>query len=259
MAKCYGYGRHSTDKQGMTKEVQEAKCEEYFKRHLQPEGYEWGGFYYDPAVSGSSPFAEREYGRQVFLLAQRGDMIVTAAMDRMFRSRKDGFHTLDMLEARGVKHVLLDMPMIDFDRMPRAYAEYMQGTLLLSAQLMRRVVSERMKEDNAIKRQQGLPYSRSAPIGWKIVGDRKSKAYRVDHLERKLCDHMQDMRDSGMSYDEIAQWNYTQKQFTCKRSFFTGNRVKWALRARMADYPLITNMEEFSRKWRSGQIVLCRT
>jgi DNA invertase Pin-like site-specific DNA recombinase len=162
----------------MTKEVQEAKCEEYFKRHLQPEGYEWGGFYYDPAVSGSSPFAEREYGRQVFLLAQRGDMIVTAAMDRMFRSRKDGFHTLDMLEARGVKHVLLDMPMIDFDRMPRAYAEYMQGTLLLSAQLMRRVVSERMKEDNAIKRQQGLPYSRSAPIGWKIVGDRKSKAYR---------------------------------------------------------------------------------
>jgi DNA invertase Pin-like site-specific DNA recombinase len=256
MAKCYGYGRHSTDKQGMTEAVQKAKCEEYYARHLRPEGYEWGGFFYDSAVSGSSAFAEREQGRQVFLLAQRGDYIVASAMDRMFRSRKDGFHTLDMLEARGVKHVLLDMPMIDFDRMPRAYAEYMQGTLLLSAQLMRRVVSERMKEDNAIKRQQGLPYSRSAPIGWKIVGDRKSKAYRVDHLERKMCDQMQGMKDKGMSYDEIAQWNYRQREFNCKRSYFTGNRVRWALGARRANYPLITNMEEFHRKVRSGEVIL---
>lgn len=256
MPSVYGYGRHSTDKQGMTEEVQRAKCVEYFTRHLKPKGYEWVDFYYDPATSGEKPFAEREQGRIVFFAAQRGDYIITAAMDRMFRSRKDGFATLDQLEAKGVKHVLLDMPQIDFDLLPPAYAEYMQGNLLLSAQLMRRLVSQRMKEDNAVKRANGIPFSRSAPIGWKIVGERRSKAYRVDHRERQMVAFMDTLRDSGMSYEDIANWNYTQTQFDCKRKFLTPARVKWALRAMAAGYPMITNIDEFNAKLRSGEIVL---
>lgn len=255
MPRVYGYGRHSTDKQGMTREVQEAKCKEYFTRHLAPKGYEWVDFFYDPAVSGEKPFAEREQGRIVFFAAERGDYIVTAAMDRMFRSRKDGFHTLDMLEAKGVKHVLLDMPQIDFDLLPPAYAEYMQGNLLLAAQLMRRLVSQRMKEDNSVKRANGIPFSRSAPPGWKIVGERRAKAYRVDQREREMIAFMQTMRDEGMSLDSIALWGYTQKAFDCKRKYVTAARVKWALLARRAGYPKITNHDEFVAKMKSGEIV----
>ena len=59
----------------------------------------------------------------------------------------------------------------------------------------------------------------------------------------------------------MAVWSFAQKQFqsdtTPLRKFTTPARVLWALRAREAGYPKITNLAEFNRKLRSGEIALC--
>lgn len=258
MPKCYAYGRHSTNKQGMTREVQERACRDYFDTHLVSKGVEWVDFFYDNAVSGGKLFSEREHGRVVYFSLQRGDYLVVASMDRLFRAKVDGFLTLDQLDRKGVKRVVLDLPDLSGLEGDAELYDMLESNMVLYAHMYRRMLSRKMKRDNAAKREAGLPFSRCAPIGWKMVGDRKSKAYRVDHDERRYVTFMQTLEDEGMSADEIACWCATQTQFTPKpgRRFAHPAYVRWALRARLAGYPKITSQEEFSRLWASGEIAL---
>ena len=261
MARCYAYGRASTSKQGMTREVQERACRDYFDAHLKSKGVEWAGFFYDSATSGGTLFSEREQGRTVFFSLQRGDCLVVAAMDRLFRAKVDGFLTLDQLDRKGVKRVVLDLPDLSGLEGDEELYDMLESNMVLYAHMYRRMLSRKMKRDNAAKREAGLPFSRCAPVGWRTVGDRLSKAYRVDRAERRYISFMQTLADEGLSADEIACWCATQSQFATKpgRKFAHPAYVRWALRAREAGYPKITSQEEFSRLWASGEIALGST
>jgi DNA invertase Pin-like site-specific DNA recombinase len=258
MPKCYAYGRHSTDKQGMTREVQERACRDYYDTHLAKKGIEWVDFFYDSAVSGGKLFSEREYGRQVYFSLQRGDYLLVASMDRLFRSKVDGFVTLDQLDRKGIKRVVLDLPDLSGLEGDAELYDMLESNMVLYAHMYRRMLSRKMKRDNAAKKEAGLPYCRTAPIGWRVVGTRQSKAYRVDPHERKYVDFMQTLADEGMSAEAIACWCYRQKEFAVKpgRRFTHPSYVRWALRARLAGYPMIASQEEFARKWASGEIAL---
>lgn len=258
MAKCYAYGRHSTNKQGMTRGVQEKSCRDYYDTHLAKKGVEWVDFFYDDAVSGGRLFSERNQGRLIYFSLQRGDYLVVASMDRLFRAKVDGFVTLDQLDRKGVKRVVLDLPDLSGLEGDEELHDMLESNMVLYAHMYRRMLSRKMKRDNAAKREAGLPFSRSAPIGWRMVGDRKSKYYRVDHAERKYVSFMQTLEDEGMSIDDIACWCATQKEFTVKpgRGLAQPSYVRWALRARQAGYPKVTSQEEFSRLWASGEITL---
>lgn len=258
MPKCYAYGRHSTNKQGMTREVQAKTCRDYYDTHLAKKGVEWVDFFYDNAVSGGKLFSERDQGRLVYFALQRGDYLVVASMDRLFRAKVDGFVTLDQLDRKGVKRVVLDLPDLSGLEGDAELYDMLESNMVLYAHMYRRMLSRKMKRDNAAKKEAGLPFSRCAPIGWKMVGDRKSKYYRVDHAERKYVGFMQTLADEGMSVDNIAFWCATQSEFPVKkgRRFAHPSYVRWALRARQAGYPKITSQEEFSRLWQSGEITL---
>lgn len=260
MAKAWAYGRHSTDHQGMTREKQHDECRRYYDTHLASRGVEWGGFVYDTAVSGGVPFSERENGRVLFFSLQQGDYLIVSDTSRLFRNKVDGFTVLDQLDKRGVKRVILDLPDLTGLHGDDELLDLIESNMLVFAHAFRRMASRNKKREIAAKKQAGLPYSRSAPPGWKIVGDRKSKEYRVHVRERQMIDFMQTMRDTGMSAEEIALWSMDQKEFTSAvpvRRFTTPARVLWALRCREAGYPKITNLTEFNRKLRSGEIALC--
>lgn len=257
MAKAYGYGRHSTDHQGMTREKQQHECEQYYKTRLANRGIEWGGFVYDDAVSGGVPFAEREHGRVLYFSLQPGDYLIVADTSRLFRNKVDGFVTLDQLDKKGVKRVILDLPDLTGLHGDDELLDLIESNMLVFAHAFRRMASRSKRREIAAKKEAGIPYSRSAPPGWKMVGDRKSKEYRVHVRERQMIDFMQTMRDAGASVEEIALWSMDQTQFTSAvpvRRFTTPARVRWALRARKAGYPKITNLTEFNRKMRSGEI-----
>ena len=261
MPKCYAYGRHSTDKQGMTREVQERSCRDYYDTHLISKGIEWAGFHYDQATTGNTLFAEREHGRFVYFALQRGDYLIVASTDRLFRNKVDGFVTLDQLDRKGVKRVILDLPDLSgIDGDPEVY-EMIEDQMVLYAHMYRRMLSRKMRRDNQVKRENNIPFSRSSPVGWRQVGDRLSKAYRVNEYERTIVEFMQTLEDSGMSHDGIALWYLHEEQagrFREKkiRRFTTAGSVRWALRARQAGYPMITNRTDFTRAWNSGQIAL---
>jgi DNA invertase Pin-like site-specific DNA recombinase len=248
---AYGYGRHSTNKQELTREVQEFRTHEYWERNLKPKGIAWGGFYYDAATSARIPFGERAQGRSLCAIVQPGDHVVVSKLDRPFRSLRDGIVSMDMFSARNVAFHSLDL-LIDTST---PLGRFFRTVLLAVAELEREFVSERVKETIALRKREGKPHGQGCPIGWKILGQKPNRYYRVDMQERALVDAMAQMRKSGMSYDSIALWCMRQAMPN-KRVFSTRDIVKWALRARRAGYPKVTNYKEFHRMVKSGEITL---
>lgn len=249
---CYGYGRHSTNKQELTQEVQEFRTYEYWERNLKPRGVEWGGFYYDAATSAKIPFSERQSGRVLFATVQPGDHVVVSKLDRPFRSLRDGIVSMEVFAARSVAFHSLDL-LIDTST---PLGRFFRTILLAVAELEREFVSERVKETIALRKREGKPHGKGCPIGWKIMGQKPNRYYRVDEAERRLVDAMSYARKKGLSYDDIALWCMSQKTHPNKRAFTTRDIVKWAIRARRAGYPKATNYKEFHRMVKSGEITL---
>lgn len=238
---CYGYGRHSTVKQGLTKEAQLRKVKRYYEQVLRPEGVQWGGFYYDSAVSGRTEMSEREKGRAVYAMARPGDHVVVSRLDRPFRSVLDGVRVIRALQGRGVTFHSLDL-LVD-SRTPMG--KFFVTVLLAVAELEREFASERVKEVAAARIAMGLPASRGCAIGWKVVGTparfsenkRSSRRYRADEEERALVEKMVELRAAGKSTYQIASWAWYQREFPCKRRLADQKQVAWALLAHKLGYP----------------------
>lgn len=252
MSKCYGYGRHSTAKQGLTQDAQHARCLAYWEHNLSHLGVEWGGFFYDEATSGKKPLSERTEGRLVYFLARTGDHIVTAKYDRCFRSALDGMTHLQALEQRGVTFHS-DKEKIDTGTaMGRAF----RTILLALAEVERDLASERTIEVQESLRAQGKPHCKGCPIGWRIVRLSTGREYRVDEDERRLAAHMHSLHfKEDWSYERIASWSTRQRDFPTKRGYSFANKAKWAVLAHEYGYPkTITNYREFFRMARSGEL-----
>lgn len=104
----YGYCRVSTLKQaneGESLDVQRRQIEGYALMHaltLAEVAIEEG-------VSGSVPVEQRPVGGQLFAKIERGDIIIAAKLDRLFRSALDALKVVESLKTRGVKLHLLDL------------------------------------------------------------------------------------------------------------------------------------------------------
>jgi DNA invertase Pin-like site-specific DNA recombinase len=246
---CYGYGRHSTKKQSMTREVQESRTEDHYLRMLKPEGVRWGGFMYDPATSAGKPFSEREAGRQLFVMARPGDHIVVTKLDRLFRKLLDGVATIEQLEKRGVSIHALDYPIGAND----AIGRLIRNLLLSMAELERELARERTEAVFTTRMEQGLPASKGCAVGWRICGEKPRRYYRVDEDERRMVRNMIELREAGESYDDIALW--TMRQRGAKRTFPTGIMAKWAVEAGLAGWPKIGGYRSFFKLQQAGELL----
>lgn len=248
MSICYGYGRHSTRKQDITKAVQERHVRTYWAHILRPLGVKWGGFHYDPAKSAAKQFSEREAGRQLFLAAQPGDYIVVAKMDRFFRDLYRGGLELQQLADRGVIAKALDAP-DGANAMERAHIR----TMMNFSQLERELVSERVISVIELRKSNGEPYSRGCAVGWRIVGEKPHRKYRVDEAEREMVRHMIELREAGESYDDIALW--TMHYRGGKRTFSTRKMARWAIEAGLAGWPKIGGYHSFFKLQQTGELL----
>jgi putative DNA-invertase from lambdoid prophage Rac len=104
----YGYCRVSTLRQaneGESLDVQRRQIEGYGLMH----GLTIDSVAVEEGVSGSVPVEERPIGGQLFAKLQRGDIVVAAKLDRLFRSALDALKVVESLKGRGVKLHLLDL------------------------------------------------------------------------------------------------------------------------------------------------------
>jgi DNA invertase Pin-like site-specific DNA recombinase len=198
MATVYGYGRHSTNKQGLTEDAQRFKVEGHIQAHLSEHTY--GGWLYDRAVSGKKPLCEREEGRKLWVLLQPGDHVVWAKLDRAFRSVIDGASTMQLLTAKGVFIHSLDLGLDTSTAIGRCIST----VLLAFAELEREYASQRTKDGLGAKRQKGRPYTRVPPIGWKKVGKKRDSLWLPDPDERIQVQRIVDMREGGASLEQIV-------------------------------------------------------
>jgi putative DNA-invertase from lambdoid prophage Rac len=104
----YGYARVSTARQaseGESLEVQQRQIEGYGLMH----GLTLAGVLVEEGVSGSVPVEERPVGGPLFAKLQRGDIVIAAKLDRLFRSALDALKVVEDLKRRGVALHLLDL------------------------------------------------------------------------------------------------------------------------------------------------------
>lgn len=199
MPTAYAYGRASTDKQSLTEDHQRTACEDYVQRTLVPQGYVYGGWLYDAATTGTSQMFEREQGRRLWALVQPGDTIVWTKLDRAFRSVLDSAQTMNLLDAKGVSFVSLDLGLDTSSPIGRCVFTILTAFAELEVQFIR----QRTRDAMAVKRRNKEPYTRYAPYGWRKLGKGKKAVYVPCEEEREQIRHMIGMRDQGVSLERI--------------------------------------------------------
>ena len=234
MKTAYGYARASTGKQNLTFDAQQQAIERYYKQKLEPEGYAWGGIFEDRATSGARPFTEREQGLRLFVAAQPGDAIIWAKMDRAFRSVRDGANTLHLLKNKGISIHSID---INLDT-STALGEFVCHLLMLLGELERSWVSSRTREVMEARRKSGQPMHRSTPAGWRIVGQGKTRALDVDHLERALINRLYDQFVAGKGIEYIVTETYHQKKRRACGDAYNVDFLLYAFHSKVLGYPV---------------------
>ena len=73
------------------------------------KGWQVAQLFVERGVSGSVPLADRPQGRKLLAAAGKGDVIVTAKLDRAFRSAADALAVLEEFKAQGIGLHMIDL------------------------------------------------------------------------------------------------------------------------------------------------------
>lgn len=200
---CLVYGRVSTDMQDMQRQEHalELYCQYHHLELLAPP-------LYDPAVSGSVPFADRDAGARLLSLLAPGVAVVTTEQDRIGRDTIDQIQTIRTIwEAGAVIHFAAEGGALE-----RTPENEMKMELRASiAQYERNKIKQRINDKFSAKRAAGelcgtVPYGFDAEPTGNVTAKGKALFRLVDNpYEQKWILHMKALRDSGMGYHSIAK------------------------------------------------------
>lgn len=223
--KAYGYARVSTKGQedsGLGEDAQRAAITAKYESLLRPGGYEWGGVWFDGAVSASQPFLEREKGAELNRQLKRGDAVLVSKVDRAFRRLHDLLNTLHNWDQRGVRVIFCDMlGKGDVDNASLAGKCILVG-LGFAAEVEWWRASERCKDKAIAAKAQGRPSNQVAPFGFRIGGRGSQRilypypaqrsfakqlvAWWETRSLREIAEHLKSLKDAG--HDGILTTNH---------------------------------------------------
>ncbi len=204
---CYGYTRVSSLMQDLDCQAQKHFIEQRYKAQFEHDGYAWGGWFIDPAVSSTMPFLQRPGGAETTKRLKRGDVLIIDKWDRAFRSIIDFGVTIQVWKQTGIQVIALDMGM----DATTPSGSVMAGMLALFAEFERRRISDRIRESHQAARARGEFWNRHRPWGFKLNVRYNQKLQKKERLitpwpeERKLMQEALAAREQGMTFPEIAQ------------------------------------------------------
>jgi putative DNA-invertase from lambdoid prophage Rac len=73
------------------------------------KGWQVAQLFVERGVSGPVPLADRPQGRKLLAAAGKGDVIMTAKLDRAFRSAADALAVLEEFKAQGIGLHMIDL------------------------------------------------------------------------------------------------------------------------------------------------------
>lgn len=160
----YGYARVSTQAQvedGESLGVQERQLQGWCMMH----GHELATTFVEEGVSASVPLDQRPQGRALLSIAKRGDTILVARLDRLFRSALDALQTVERVRGKGVTIFVIDgLGDITGNGMGRAF----MTIAATFAELERETIKERVKAVKVDQRQRGRYLGGKVPFGFKL-------------------------------------------------------------------------------------------
>ena len=171
-ARVFGYVRVSTDEQaesGQSLAVQEQQLRGWAMQH----GVALDAIHIEPGISGAIAFNERPEGGKLWAELRRGDTVVAAKLDRVFRSAADCLTVVEAFKARGVSLFLLDLNGGADDVSGNGIARLFLTIVSAFAEFERDRIGERIRATKRAQKARGEYLGGKAPFGFTYDADRK--------------------------------------------------------------------------------------
>jgi DNA invertase Pin-like site-specific DNA recombinase len=199
-ARIFGYCRVSTAEQanaGLSLETQQQQITGY----SMIKGWSVVEFFVEAGISGSIPLADRPEGKRLLATLQPGDTVITAKLDRAFRSAADALGTLEQL-----KEDRIGLHMIDLggDVTGNGISKLVFTILSAVAENERDRIRERVREAKRHRASLRLFNGGKRPFGFDIVGERPDLRLVPNANEQAALAHGKALRDAGKTYRDIA-------------------------------------------------------
>lgn len=159
----------------------------------------------EAGVSGSVEFAMRPEGKRLVELVQAGDMIIFPKLDRAFRNTRDALNVLHEMKAKGVHVHFIDL---GGDVTGNGIGAIVFTILAAFATFERERIATRIREVKQIKKAQGKFTGGKRAYGYEVVDGVKVARFE----EQQVIAEMHALRESGMSYRDIAAWANENRQ-----------------------------------------------
>ena len=193
----YGYARVSTARQageGESLDVQQRTVSGYAMMH----GLTVDRMFVERGVSGSKPLADRPEGAALLAALGRGDTVITAKLDRMFRSALDALDVLRRLQGREVGLHMIDL---GGDVTGTGISKLVFTILSAVAEAERDRIRERVAVVKADQRARGRYLGGIVPFGYAVAAD---GALEAQADQQAAIARMRAMRLAGGSLRSIA-------------------------------------------------------
>lgn len=198
--RVFGYVRVSTAEQasgGLSLETQQQQITGY----CMIKGWTVAEFFVEAGVSGSVPLADRPEGQRLLTTLQPGDTVVTAKLDRAFRSAADALGTLEQLKDDGIGLHMIDL---GGDVCGNGISKLVFTILSAVAENERDRIRERVREAKRHRATQRLFNGGKRPFGFDIVGERPNQRLEPNANEQAALARGRALREAGKTYRDIA-------------------------------------------------------
>ena len=133
-----------------------------------PHGLTLADVLIEEGVSGSVPVEERPIGGVLFAKLERGDIVIAAKLDRLFRSALDALKVVESLKGRGVKLHLLDL---GGDIAGNGISKLFLTIAAAFAEAERDRIRERIGQAKADQKSRGRFLGGDVPFGFEVGAD----------------------------------------------------------------------------------------
>jgi putative DNA-invertase from lambdoid prophage Rac len=165
------------------------------------KGWQVAEFYVEAGVSGSVPLADRIEGNRMLAGLQAGDIVISAKLDRAFRSAADALGTLEQLKEDQVALHLIDL---GGDVTGNGISKMVFTILAAVAEGERDRIRERIRDAKRHLTAQGVFSGGKRPFGKDIVEDGDVRRLVPNAAEQAVIERMKAMRAEGKTYREIG-------------------------------------------------------
>ena len=149
-------------------------------------------------VSGSKPLGERPEGARLLAALRPGDVLITAKLDRMFRSALNALDVLGQLKERSVSLHMIDL---GGDVTGNGISKLVFTILSAVAKAERDRIRERIRDVKADQRKRRRYLGGIVPFGWQVTED---GALIEDPDEQRAIQRILQLRREGLSLRAIS-------------------------------------------------------